>query len=245
MCTYLQEDKILFSCDFFGSHLASSELFVDNEAAVYEAAKRYFAEIMMPFRTPIRSNMKKLEPLEIAMIAPSHGQVYDRPAFIMDAYRDWISDTVKNEVVIAYVSMHESTKKMVEYFIDALMERGVKVLPFNLHDVDTGQLAIALVDAATVVIGSPTVLVGPHPKAAYAAIFAGALRPKTKHVGIIGSYGWAGKMAEQLTAILSNLQAEALPPVLARGCPGDAEYKALDEMADLIHAKHAELGLCG
>jgi len=53
--TYLQQDKILFPCDFFGSHLATSSLFVDDEPRVYEAAKRYYAEIMMPFRKICRS----------------------------------------------------------------------------------------------------------------------------------------------------------------------------------------------
>jgi flavorubredoxin len=74
MCTYLKEDKILFSCDFFGSHQATSSVFVQDEAKVYEAAKRYFAEIMMPFRSAIAGNLKKLEPLEIAMIAPVTGR---------------------------------------------------------------------------------------------------------------------------------------------------------------------------
>jgi len=243
MCTYLAEDKILFSCDFFGAHRAASALFVDDEATVYEAAKRYFAEIMMPFRGPIKNNLKKLAALEIEMIAPSHGQVYNRPAFILDAYRDWVGDGVKNEVVLAYVSMHDSTKRMVEHFIGALMDRGITVLPFNLRDADSGQLAIALVDAATIVIGSPTVLTGPHPKAAYAAMLANVLRPKAKLAGIIGSYGWAGKMPEQLTAILSNLKVSLLEPVLARGYPKDTDFAALDRLADRIAAGHKELGI--
>jgi flavorubredoxin len=85
MSAYLQEDKILFSCDFFGSHLAASSLFVDDEAAVYESAKRYYAEIMMPFRKQVNSNIAKLDKLEIEMIAPSHGPVYNRPEFIINA----------------------------------------------------------------------------------------------------------------------------------------------------------------
>ncbi len=65
MGTYLKEDKIFFSCDFFGAHLATSSLFVDDEAVVYESAKRYYAEIMMPFRQQIVKNMAKLEALDI------------------------------------------------------------------------------------------------------------------------------------------------------------------------------------
>jgi flavorubredoxin len=243
MSTYLPEEKILFSCDFFGSHLAASSLFVEDEAVVYESAKRYYAEIMMPFRKQINSNIAKLDKLEIEMIAPSHGPVYDKPEFIIDAYRSWSSDKVKNEVVIAYVSMHGSTCKMVSHFVEALIERGIKVRQFELATVDIGKLAMSLVDAATIVIGSPTVLVGPHPCAAYAAFLANALRPRTRFVSIIGSYGWAGKMVEQLTAMMPNIKAEIIEPVLARGEPKEAEYAALDKLADEILAKHKENGI--
>ena len=241
MGTYLVEDKIYFSCDFFGSHLATSSLYVDDETVVYEAAKRYYAEIMMPFRTPIRKNIAKLEPLDIDVIAPSHGPIYDRPEFIMDAYRDWVSDNVKNEVVLPYISMHDSTRKMVEHFTQSLMDRDIVVKPFNLAQADIGKLAMALVDAATVVVGSPTVLAGPHPSAAYAAILVNALRPKTRFLSIIGSYSWAGKMVEQLTAMLGNLKAEILPPVISKGHPRDEDFAALDTLADQIQAKHEEI----
>ncbi len=243
MGTYLAEDKILFPCDFFGSHLATSSLFVEDEPLVYEGAKRYYAEIMMPFRTPIKNNLKKLESLDIQIIAPSHGPVYQRPKFIIDAYKDWVSDEVKNEVVVAYVSMHDSTREMVEHFVDALAERGIKVRQFNLTGVDIGSLAMALVDAATVVIGSPTVLIGAHPSAAYAAFLANALRPKTRFVSIIGSFGWGGKMVEQLSGMLGNLKVEVIEPVIAKGVATDKDFVALDLLAEKIAAKHREIGV--
>jgi len=243
MGTYLKEDKILFSCDFFGAHLASSSLFVDDEAVVYESAKRYFAEIMMPFRRQINANLAKLNDMEIETIAPSHGPVHNRPKFIVDAYKDWASETVKNEVVMAYVSMHGSTAKMVSYFVEALMDRGITVRQFELSTVDIGKLAMALVDAATVVIGSPTVLIGAHPCAAYATFLANALKPKTKFASIIGSYGWGSKIIEQLTGMMSNLKAEILEPVLAKGEPKDSDFVALDRLADEILAKHKEVGI--
>jgi len=239
--TYLQEDKIFFPCDFFGSHLATSSLFVDEEAVVYEAAKRYYAEIMMPFRGQIIKNLEKIKDLQIDIIAPSHGPVYDRPEFIINAYKDWVSDRVKNEVVLPYVSMHDSTRTMIEHFAGALIERGITVRQFKLSTTDIGKLAISLVDAATIVIGSPTVLTGAHPMAAYAAILANALRPKTKFASIIGSYGWGGRMVEQLTGLLSNLKVEILEPVIAKGCPKDDDFTALDKLADQILARHREL----
>ena len=198
---------------------------------------------MMPFRPMIRKNLDKLAELQIDMIAPSHGPVHDKPRYIMDAYADWVSDRVKNEVVLAYVSMHESTKSMAEHLSKALTQRGITVRQFNLAVTDLGRLAIALVDAATVVLGSPTVLAGAHPKAAYAAFVANALRPKTKFASVIGSFGWGGKMVDQLTGLLSNLKVELLDPVIAKGQPKEEDFRALDELADRIAARHQELGI--
>ncbi len=243
MSTYVPEDKILFSCDFFGAHLATSHLFADEQATVYESAKRYYAEIMMPFRKQINNNLAKLSPLAIEMIAPSHGPVHHKPEFIVDAYTDWASDTPKNDVVIAYVSMHGSTGKLVLHLVDALIERGISVRQFELSSMDVGKLAIALVDAATVLIGSPTVLIGPHPCAAYAAFLANSLRPKVKFASIVGSYGWGGKMVEQLTGMLPNLKVEILESVITKGDPKDADYAAADRLADEILAKHKAAGL--
>jgi flavorubredoxin len=243
MSTYLKEDKILFSCDFFGSHQATSELFVQDEAYVLQAAKRYYAEIMMPFRSAIAGNLKKLEPLEIKMIAPSHGPVYPRPALIMDAYKDWISDRVENKVIVAYVSMHDSTRKMVEYFVDSLIEKGIGVRQFNLTGADIGHLAMELVDAATVILAAPTVLVGPHPTAAYAALLVNALKPKTKFAGIIGSFGWGSKMVETLTGLMGNLKAELFEPIMIKGQPKCQDFEKLEGLVEQIQTKHKGLGI--
>jgi len=241
MCTYLREDGILFSCDFFGSHLATTDLCVTDQAAVYEAAKRYYAEIMMPFRSVIRTNLAKVEAHDIKMIAPSHGPVYDRPGFILDAYRDWISDAVKNEVVLPYISMHGSTQKMADHLVQSLAARGVKVHLFDLAVTDIGKLAIALVDAATIVIGTPTVHIGPHPVVFSASHLANALRPKLRYASIIGSYGWSSKAIEQIAGLIPNLKCETLDPVLCRGYPQGETLAALDKLAAAIADRHAKL----
>jgi flavorubredoxin len=243
MCTYLREDRVLFSCDFFGSHLAASDLFAADEGRVYESAKRYYAEIMMPFRTIIQKNLEKVRTRKIDFIAPSHGPVYNRPEFIINAYKEWISDTPKNEVVIPYISMHGSTQKMVEYLVSALAKRAVTVSQINLAGADIGKLAIALVDAATIVLGTPTVHVGPHPNVVYATFLANALRPKAKFASVVGSFGWGTKAVEQIAAMIPNLKVEVLPPVICRGLPRDADFAALEKLADTISQKHKALGL--
>ena len=242
--TYLKEHKILFSCDFFGSHLATSDIFVRNEYDVYQNAKRYFAEIMMPFRTQIKKNIEKVETLDIDMIAPSHGPIYNNPKFIIDAYKDWISDNVKKEVIIPYVSMHESTLEMVNYVVDSLIEKGMNVKPFNLSRTDIGELAMSLVDASTVILGSPMVLAGPHPLAANAAFLVNMLRPKTRFLGIMGSFGWGGKIVEHLKTILTNMitniNIEVFEPVFIKGFPKKDDFSKLDKLvADIIEKNNS------
>ncbi|MFO7534078.1 MAG: FprA family A-type flavoprotein [Kiritimatiellia bacterium] len=241
MSTWLPEDKLLFSCDFFGSHLATTDLYATDECRVYESARRYYAEIMMPFRAQIRKNLEKIQALPVEAICPSHGPIYARPAFIIDAYRDWVSDACKNQCVIPYVSMHGSTQLMVNRLVESLTKQGVTAIPFDLAVVDIGKLAEALVDAATVVLGSCAVLVGPHPLIAHAAMLANALRPKTRYAGIIGSYGWGTKMVEHLVGSLGNLKVELFEPVLARGCPKQKDFEALDRLAEAIALKHKSL----
>jgi len=241
MVTYLHDDKILFSCDFFGSHRASSDLFACED--IYMAAKRYYAEIMMPFRVIIRKNLEKLKNLEIDIIAPSHGPLYKNPAFIMDAYKDWTSDNTKNEVIIPYISMHGSTQRMVDYLVNSLVERGVSVKPMNLTYTDMGEVALNLVDATTMVITSPTVLTGPHPSVVYATYLANALRPKLKLVSVMGSYGWGGRMLDQIRGMIGSLNVEIITPLIIKGFPKEEDYKKLDEMADEITSKHKILGI--
>ncbi len=242
MVTYLREEKILFPCDFFGSHLATSSMYVEDVRLQHEGAKRYFAEIMLPFRNIIQNNLKKLDEYDIEIIAPSHGPLYDKKqaADIIDEYRGWVSEKMKNLVMIPYVTMHGITREMVERLVDQLMKRGVGVQQFDLSNPDIGKIAMSLVDAATIVIGTPTVLAGPHPAAAYVAVLANALRPNTKFVSIIGSYGWGGKTVETLTSMIPNIKAEIIPPVLAKGYPTEADWQAIDAMAETIAKKHEE-----
>ncbi|MDY1590916.1 MAG: FprA family A-type flavoprotein [Methanofastidiosum sp.] len=243
MFTYLKEDKILFSCDFLGSHYATSELFVSDEKEVYLSAKRYYAEIMMPFRAMIKKHLERIDKLDIDIIAPSHGPLYNKPSFIIEAYNDWSGDSVKNQVIIPYVSMHGSTKAMVDYLADALVKRGIEVKLFNLEIADAGELLMSLVDAATIVVGAPTMLVGPHPLAYYATYLVNAVRPKTKFVSIIGSYGWGGNAVEVLKGLISNIKVELVEPVYIKGYPNEIDFKSLGKLAEEINKKHKELGL--
>lgn len=237
MSTYLIEDKILFSCDFFGSHRATSHLFVEDEHRVIVDAKRYYAEIMMPFRVSIRKNMEKLEQYNINYIAPSHGPVYPNPKIILDAYRNWISEDVEKKVLIPYISMHGSTKRIVEYLTDKFVDEGIEVIPINLSVADVGQIAMELVDAAGVIFATPYVLAGAHPLVVSTAYFANALRPKVKVVSIVASYGWGGVGVKQIQGMLPNIKAELVEPLLIKGYPKAEDFKKLDKFSKVFSDK--------
>ncbi len=242
MLTYDENDKILFTCDFLGSHYATSELFA-REEQVYVEAKRYYAEIMMPFRKQIKKHIERIKELDIRYIAPSHGPVYDEPERIVKYYEEWAGDDVKNEVIIAFVSMHGSVRKAVEKLENELIERGIVVKPFDLIKADIGEIAISLVDASTVIIAAPTVLGGTHPSAIYAAYLVNALRPKTRFAGLINSYGWGGQMEKHILDVMKNLKVELFPTVMIKGYPKEEDMKKIEELADMIAEKHKEAGL--
>ncbi|MBI5560894.1 MAG: FprA family A-type flavoprotein [Deltaproteobacteria bacterium] len=243
MLTYLSEDRILFTCDLFGSHLATSGLYEKDYSRVCEAAKRYYAEVMMPFRTTIRKHAEKIKGLAIDMIAPSHGPVHNEPGCILKSHGEWVSDALANTVVLPYVTMHGSTQLMVDCLSEALAKNGIRVERFNLTAADTGKLAMALVDAATIVIGSPTVLTSAHPLAVSAAFFMNAMRPKLKFASIVGSYGWGGRMVEDIRGVMPNLKVEMLEPVVIKGRPKEEDMRALENLASSIAGKHREAGI--
>jgi len=243
MFTYLREDKILFSGDFLGSHLALSNTFSNDDSQTYMAAKRYFAEIMMPFRPMIKKHLQRLEGYDIEMVCTVHGPVYKNPSFIMNHYQEWVSDDVKNLVLIPYVSMHGSTLKVVEFLTDELTNSGIEVLPINMTKADLGKLTIELVDAATIVLAGSTVLMGPHPQMLYTAAMINALRPKTKNISIITSYGWASQATKTLKSLMGTLQAQWLETIDYKGYPKEGDLEKVKALAEQIVDKHRALNL--
>jgi flavorubredoxin len=244
MLTWVEESRVLFPCDLFGSHLASNLLVAQDPAQLLRAAKLYYAQIMMPFRDKIANNLGKLDGLDIGTIAPSHGPAIDDPGTMLAAYRDWVSDRVDNKVVLPYISMHESTRLMVDHLIDALSARGVQVERFNLEQPDLGALAMALVDAATLVLATPAFLMAAHPNVMNAAFLINLLKPKLRHAAVIGSLAWGGNAGKQLQATLVGLKTVTwLDPVMSKGVPDAEARAALDRLADGIAEAHA--GRCG
>lgn len=238
MFTHIVEDNLLCTCDFLGAHYTFDNIFANGSQELEHSAKRYYAEIMMPFRKMCQKYTKQVQELNPEMILPSHGPIYQNPKFILDLYADWSADEAKNLVVLPYVSMYGSVEEMINYLAKKLNNAGIETLKHDIVSDDLGDLAMAVVDAKTIVLGASMVLASPHPAAANAAYLINLLNPKAKYASIIGSYGWGGDLVNKLGNMLSNLKLEVLEPILVKGRAKDDTYQKLDELAAAIIERH-------
>jgi len=234
MVTFLEEDRGLFSCDFFGSHLATSTLWAEDDARTLPGAKLYYAQIMMAYATVVRKNLEKVRALDPAWIAPSHGPVHAQPAAILDAYGSWLNDPPRRKAVLVRVSTHGSTAAMADRLVAELIARGIDVEPFDACTLQVDRYASALVDASALVFAAPAIWDGPHPAALLAMTIATGLKPKARVVATLGSYGWSPKALLDPAARMPGMKAQFLPPVVAKGAPRAEAFAAVDALAASI-----------
>ncbi|MDG5816619.1 FprA family A-type flavoprotein [Chitinispirillales bacterium ANBcel5] len=243
MCTYIPQDQILFTCDLFGSHIASTELYAYDRLRVYQEAKLYYAQVMMPFRHIIKKHIEFFDRLKIKIIAPGHGPVHNDPQFILYAYKNWIDDFPSNMVTVPYVSMHGNTKKMTEYLVKAISDYNIHVQQFDMAVTDIWKIAVSLVDASAVIMGVPTIHLAPHPAIATLSFLINSLRPKLLFASVFGSYGWNTRAVDSIVSFLPDLNFELLSPVMCKGVPNDYTFKQLDDLAQQLAEKHVEANL--
>ncbi|MEM2320719.1 MAG: FprA family A-type flavoprotein [Candidatus Bathyarchaeia archaeon] len=229
MFTYLEEDGILFPCDFFGAHLAGG-VYSDEVEDLTVHVQRYWGEIMMPYRAMAQRALDKISGLNIKVIAPSHGPIHRKPEIIMSLYKRWAAGETRRKATIAYVSMWGSTDAMVRELAETLMREGIELALHNLVVADIGEVARDLVDSRAVVIGAPTVLGGAHPLAIYAAYLLKALRSPTKFAAILSSYGWGGGAVKQIQEVIKDLKIEVVGALEINGPPTEENIRQIDDI---------------
>ena len=243
MFTLIKEDNLLCTCDFLGAHYTFDDVFAVPSEELEKSAKRYYAEIMMPFRVMCKKYTKMIKDMNVDMILPSHGPVHKNPDYILDLYTDWTSDLGKNLVLLPYVSMYGSTEDMIDYLKSELAKHGIESIKHDIITDDLGDLAMALVDGTTIVLGTSMVVAGPHPASVNIAYTASILKPKAKFASFVGSYGWGGNLFGVLGDILAKLRLDVIEPVMVKGKPTTDDFKKLDDMVQSIVEKHKSLGL--
>lgn len=207
MATYCVEDKVLFSNDAFGQHIASSERFDDELEWDYikkEAAK-YYANIVMPYSSQVQTLLSNASGLPIDVICPSHGIIYRKKiSEIINLYKNWSANIVQEKAVVVYDTMWGSTKKMADAIKDVL---GEKNIPYKVRDLKLNHISDIMPDilsAKYLFIGSSTLNNGMLPTvAAFLEYFKG-LAPVGRTAVVFGSYGWGGQAVENIEKILDS-----------------------------------------
>lgn len=235
MFTFCQEDSVLFPCDFFGSHIASDRLFDDEVGDILlPEAKRYYAEIMMPFPQFVAKALDKVKGMDIRIIAPSHGPIYRSPKKIIQAYERWARGPLEPKVLVIYISMWGNTEMLAKTIVNAISTEGVEAVPYNMLAADISHIARDLVDASAVVVGSPTLLGGIHPLVGTVVGLVRSLRPRVKLAAIFGSYGWAGGATDQIRNILQPAGFEIIDILKVNGRPKKGDLDKAENLGKLV-----------
>ncbi|MHC4177107.1 MAG: FprA family A-type flavoprotein [Planctomycetota bacterium] len=223
MFTYVPEEKLLFSMDAFGQHLATSQRFDDEvfPCTLMEEAKAYYANIVMPFGKPVAACLEKASSLQIEMIAPSHGLIWrSRAAEILNAYRNWCVCRPKPKVLVVYDSMWESTAAMAGEILEGASLPGVETELIHVRRSNLTRIATEVIDAAGVAFGSSTLNRDMMPAAAAVLSYLHGLRPVDKAGFAFGSYGWSPGGPKAVDAALRAMKWEILrEPITAQYRP--------------------------
>ncbi len=196
MVTYCPEEKILFSNDAFGEHLATSMRFDDENdlKIILDEAKKYYANILMPFGKQAQNALKTLGGLEIEMIATGHGVIWRKniPA-ILDAYKEWSSGEVKERAVVVFDTMWHSTEIIARTIAESFAKRGIPAAYYDVKTTPLADIATDIFQSKYLAVGSPTIHNGIMPTIAEFLCYIKGLQPVNHKAFAFGSYGWGGQ----------------------------------------------------
>ncbi len=236
MMTYIPENRLLFSCDFFGAH-APDGVYDDEIPEIISLAKGYFGEIMMPLRSFCKRGMEAVSKLDIERIAPSHGPVYKNPGQIIEAYRKWVAGETEPKAIIFYASTWGSIELMALSMMDTLLEQGITARLYNLATFDMGHFTEELVDSRAVVICSPTILTGFHPLVTNIMNIIKLLKPPLKYGVVLNTYGWSKGASKHGLEFLESAKIESVGALEVYGPPQDEDYQKIAELGCLLASK--------
>ena len=213
MITYLRGEKVLFTQDAFGMHLAGLKLFADeypDYVIEWEAAK-YFANILMLYASPILGVLDALPGLnlDIKFIDPDHGPVWrNNPEWIIEQYRKWSVQKPEKHAIIVYDTMWESTETMARSIADGVSSTGVDVEIISLQSRERSHVATMALKSGALIIGSSTLNNNLLPSVADILTYLKGLRPLNKIGFAFGSYGWSGEAVKQINEYLQATNVE-------------------------------------
>jgi flavorubredoxin len=240
MVTYVKEDKVLLPNDAFGQHIASSERFDDeiDLPAVIDEARKYYANIVMPYGAQVLKALDALKGLEIDVIGPSHGIIWrSHIPEILSLYQRWARGETRVKAVIAYDTMWGSTEKMAQAIEKGLVDGGVQVRVYRLSDSDKSDIVKELLEAKALLAGSPTLNNNLFPSVAEFLTYVKGLRPKGRVGAAFGSYGWAPGVTKTVAAELQAAGVDVAGELAVRYVPDADTLKRCEELGREIATK--------
>lgn len=239
MVTYCPEDKILFSNDAFGQHFASNMRFDTqvNLEDVFREAKKYYANILMPYKAQARKALEIVKGLDMEVIAPSHGVIWtEHIPDILAKYEEFAGDETKKKACIVYDSMWHSTEKMAFSILEGFSKAGVPANLYDLKENHISDIMTDLLDAEYIAVGSPTLNSQMMPAVAGFLCYMKGLAPKKRKALAFGSYGWGGQSVKQVYDSLKGMGCEMLhEPIRQMYIPADEDLRNLeDTIASII-----------
>ncbi len=219
MLSYLEKDNVIFTNDVFGMHYATSRLFDDenDERLWLLEAEKYYANIVLPYSDIVLRFLNQVEQmgLQPRLIAPDHGFVWRKdPAKIIALYKKWATQTPENKAVIVYDTMWGSTEKMAMQIADGLRANGTTVNVLSMHKCDRSEVALALLHAGALLVGSPVLNSQIFPSLADVLCYLKGLKKKHLIGAAFGSYGWNGAPIDELSNNLETMQVKPVAGAL-------------------------------
>jgi len=236
MFTYAKEDNILFTSDAFGQHYAGPERFDDQIGdAIMPHAKKYFANILLPYSPLILKLVQKVQSMGLAidMILPDHGVMWRKdPKKIVKAYVEWSEQKPKRKALVIYDTMWHSTEIMAEAIAEALGEEGVHAEPMHLRSRHRSDIMTEVLDAGAILVGSPTLNNNIFPTVSDFLTYLKGLKPQNKVAAAFGSYGWSGESVKMITKELEEMKFKVVDPgVRIQFVPDKEGLEACRELA--------------
>jgi flavorubredoxin len=244
MVSYLAEDRLVFSQDGFGMHLAGPKLFSDeyDRDVLHYEAKKYYANILLPYSALVLKLLERVKDLGIPIdfIAPDHGPVWrsEGVGLATGWWRKWAEQRPENRAVIVYDTMWQSTALMARAIADGLAEAGSGVSMVPLCCSTRSDAMTELLGAGALLVGTPTINNGMFPTVADFLCYARGLKPKNLVGAAFGSHGWSGEGTAQVEEQLRQMGVELVGPALKqRFVPDGKALEACRELGRLLAAR--------
>jgi len=236
MVAYMPEEKLLFSNDSMGQHYASSHRF-DEECdidIVMQEAKKYYANIVLPYSKPTQKELEVLATLDIEMILPSHGIIWKKHIDkIVAAYKDWAYNKTKKKVTIVYNTMWGSTEKMAKAVYEAFETKGYEIQYINLQHRHISDIMTDIIDSEYIAVGSATLNRSIMPTVAAFLTYMKGLSPGGRKAIVFGSYGWGDKTIPEVSRYMEEAKFEVVYTSKIQFVPDQEEIDTLKN--ELLH----------